>query len=115
MQNAIFNKNRKSKTEEQITQEEIEKENFVRERSLLMKYFNELYIRWVFDDKTEADDLIAYYVKNKKASDKVVIVSADEDLSQLISDTVCIYNPRLKKFVTHINFKDIKGYIHENS
>ena len=114
MQNAIFNKNKKSKTKEQITQEEIEKENFVRERSLLMKYFNELYIRWVFDDKTEADDLIAYYVKNKKASDKVVIVSADEDLSQLISDTVCIYNPRLKKFVTHINFKDIKGYIHEN-
>lgn len=114
MQNAIFNKNKKSKTKEQITQEEIEKENFVRERSLLMKYFNELYIRWVFDDKTEADDLIAYYVKNKKASDKVVIVSADEDLSQLISDTVCIYNPRLKKFVTHLNFKDIKGYIHEN-
>ena len=114
MQNAIFNKNRKSKTEEQITQEEIEKENFVRERSLLMKYFNELYIRWIFDDKTEADDLIAYYVKNKKTSDKVVIVSADEDLTQLISDSVCIYNPRLKKFITHLNFKEIKGFIHEN-
>lgn len=114
MQNAIFNKSKKNKTEEQIKQEDIEKENFVRERSLLMKYFNELYIRWVFDDKTEADDLIAYYIKNKKDSDKVVIVSADEDLSQLISDSVCIYNPRLKKFVTHVNFKDLKGYIHEN-
>lgn len=114
MQNAIYNKNKKKKTQEQITQEEIEKENFNRERSLLMKYFNELYIRWVFDDKTEADDLIAYYIKNKKDSDKVVIVSADEDLTQLISDSVCIYNPRLKKFITHLNFKEIKGYVHSN-
>ena len=44
-----------------------------------MKYFNELYIRWVFDDKTEGDDLIAYYVKNKKPSDKVVIVSVIQE------------------------------------
>lgn len=112
MQNAIFNK--KKKTKDITDKEKLEKENFVRERSLLMKYFNELYIRWIFDEKTESDDLIAYYVKNKKPSDKVVIVSGDEDLGQLISETVCIYNPRLKKFVTHKNFKEIKGYIHEN-
>ena len=55
-----------------------------------------------------------YYIKNKKPSDKVVIVSADEDLTQLISDTVCIYNPRLKTFVSHKNFKELKGFIHEN-
>ena len=71
-----------------------------------MRYFNELYIRWIFDEKTEGDDLIAYYVKNKKPNDKVVIVSGDEDLTQLISDTVCIYNPRLKKFVSHKIFKE---------
>lgn len=112
MQNAIYNKKKKTKVE--TDKERIEKENFVRERSLLMKYFNELYIRWFFDEKTESDDLIAYYVKNKRPSDKVVIVSGDEDLGQLISDSVCIYNPRLKKFVTHKNFKEIKGYIHEN-
>ena len=47
-------------------------------------------------------------------NDKVVIVSADEDLTQLISDTVCIYNPRLKKFVSKDNFKELKGFIHEN-
>ena len=104
----------KKKTKNITDKEKLEKENFVRERSLLMKYFNELYIRWIFDEKTESDDLIAYYVKNKKPSDKVVIVSGDEDLGQLISETVCIYNPRLKKFVTHKNFKEIKGYIHEN-
>lgn len=115
MQNAIYNKENKQKEKKPLTDsEKLVKENFARERGLLMKYFNELYIRWVFDDKTEGDDLIAYYVKNKKPNDKVVIVSADEDLTQLISDTVCIYNPRIKKFVSHKNFKELKGYIHEN-
>ena len=115
MQNAIFNKEKKVKEQKPLSDnEKLVKENFARERSLLMKYFNELYIRWVFDDKPEGDDLIAYYIKNKKPSDKVVIVSADEDLTQLISDTVCIYNPRLKTFVSHKNFKELKGFIHEN-
>lgn len=115
MQNAIYNKNKKTSKEKVLSdQEKMVKENFARERELLMKYFNELYIRWVFDDKTEGDDLIAYYVKNKKPNDRVVIVSADEDLTQLISETVCIYNPRLKKFVSDKNFKELKGYIHEN-
>ena len=41
-------------------------------------------------------------------------MSADEDLTQLISDTVCIYNPRLKTFVSHKNFKELKGFVHEN-
>lgn len=115
MQNAIYGKSKKQKEEKPLSdQERLVKENFAREREILMRYFNELYIRWVFDDETEGDDLIAYYVKNKKASDKVVIVSADEDLTQLISDTVCIYNPRLKTFVSHKNFKELKGFVHEN-
>lgn len=112
MQNAIFNKEKKQK--ELTDSEKFVKENFAREREILMRYFNELYIRWIFDDKTEGDDLIAYYVKNKKPSDKVVIVSADEDLTQLISNTVCIYNPRLKKFISDKNFKELKGYVYEN-
>lgn len=115
MQNAIYGKSKKQKEEKPLSdQERLVKENFAREREILMRYFNELYIRWVFDDETEGDDLIAYYVKNKKPSDKVVIVSADEDLTQLISDTVCIYNPRLKTFVSHKNFKELKGFVHEN-
>lgn len=115
MQNAIYGKTKKYKDTKPLSdQEKLVKENFAREREILMRYFNELYIRWVFDDETEGDDLIAYYVKNKKPSDKVVIVSADEDLTQLISDTVCIYNPRLKTFVSHKNFKDLKGFVHEN-
>lgn len=115
MQNAIYGKAKKQKEDKPLSdQEKLVKENFAREREILMRYFNELYIRWVFDDVTEGDDLIAYYVKNKKPNDRVVIMSADEDLTQLISETVCIYNPRLKKFVSHKNFKELKGFVHEN-
>lgn len=115
MQNALFNKNKKHNKEKELSdKEKLVKENFARERNILLNYFNELYIRWIFNDKTEGDDLIAYYVNNKKPNDKVVIVSADEDLTQLISETVCIYNPRLKTFVSNKNFKELKGFVHEN-
>lgn len=115
MQNAIFSKQKKYKKEKELSdKEKMVKENFPRERNMLLNYFNELYIRWIFNDKTEGDDLIAYYVKNKKPNDKVVIVSADEDLTQLINETVCIYNPRIKTFVSNKNFKEIKGFTHEN-
>jgi 5'-3' exonuclease len=112
MQNAIYGKNKKNK--DLTDKEKLVKENFGRERELLMEYFNELYIRWIFDEQTEGDDLIAYYVNNKKPNEKIVIMSADEDLTQLLSDTVCIYNLRLKQFITNKNFKEIKGFIHEN-
>lgn len=88
--------------------------NFARERDILMDCLSELFIRWIFNDKTEGDDIIAYYVNHKKPEEKIVIMSSDEDLTQLISDTVCIYNPRLKKFFTKETFKTEKGYPNEN-
>ena len=111
-----YNKENKQKENKQLTDSEkaCQRKKILQEKGrYLMKYpFNELYIRWVFDDKTEGDDLIAYYVKNKKPSDKVVIVSADEGFERnLISDTVCIYNPNIKKFVSHKNFKELKRVI----
>ena len=113
MQSRIFKK--KDKPVKELTPEEkIVKENFDRERDLLCKYFNELYIRWMIDEKTEGDDLISYYVHHKLPNEKVVIMSADEDLTQLISETVCVYNNIKKKFFSKENFKRLKGYPHEN-
>lgn len=109
MQDYFF-KNKKSEISEDVSVEE----NFVREREMLMKYFNELYIRWIMDKETEGDDLIAYYILNKKNEEKIVIVSSDEDMTQLLSDDVYIYNPRLKKNITNRNFKKEYGYPHTN-
>lgn len=106
MQNSIFNKKNK--------EIDIVEENFCREREILMKYFNELFIRWMIDEETEGDDLIAYYVLNKKNEEKIVIVSSDEDLTQLLSNDVYIYNPRLKKNISNLNFKKEYGYPYSN-
>lgn len=98
-----------------VSQEEQDDANFQRERALIFRYLEELFIRWEMDENgTEADDLIAYYIKNKKPEEKCVIVSADMDLTQLLSDDVYIYNPHLHKNITNRNFKKEFGYPHEN-
>ena len=112
MQNYLYNKNKKKK--EKSDSEKLVDENFARERDRLCEYFNELFIRWIFNDKTEGDDLIAYYVLNKKPEEKIVIMSADEDLTQLISSSVCIYNPNLKKYLSYDNFIKYRGIPVEN-
>ena len=113
MQNYLYKKKEK-KVKPMTPEERLVKENFDRERDLLCKYFNELYIRWMIDEKTEGDDLISYYVHHKLPNEKVVIMSADEDLTQLISDTVCVYNNIKKKFFSKESFKRLKGYPYEN-
>lgn len=91
--------------------------NFDRERDILCKMFNEMYIRWNIDEVTEGDDQIAYYCLNKKPNEKIVIMSADMDLSQLLSDDICIYNQKegLKKFITNKNFYENFGYDYRNT
>ena len=90
--------------------------NFDRERDILCRYFNELYIRWNIDEITEGDDQIAYYCKHKKPNEKIYIISADMDLAQLLAEDICIYNQKdgLKKFITTKNFKDYFGYDYRN-
>ena len=97
-----------------IAKKEVVDENFIRERDRLCLYFNELFIRWQIDEKTEGDDLISYYVQNKKDNEYIVIVSGDEDITQLISDTVCVFHPRKKIYFSAERFKNHNGYPKDN-
>ena len=126
MEHAIYNKKKKKKNDEDLTEEERQKaeerrrkkeivdENFERERNIIMMYCVEMSIRVLFDDKTEGDDFIAYYVNHKRPEERIVIVSTDNDLTQLISKTVNVYNRMIKKYLKPSNFKGIKGYPVEN-
>ena len=87
MQNYIFNKKKKEKTDEQKENKEI----FFEQREVIMNCLEELFVRQVLCEKVEADDLIGYYVKNKKPNERIVIMSNDRDLTQLIADDVIIY------------------------
>ena len=128
MEKAIYKKEQKRKKneskvfsdeeialmEERKKKKEIVDENFERERNIIMMYCVEMSIRVLFDNKTEGDDFIAYYVANKKPEERVIIVSTDQDLTQLISPTVAVYNRTLKKYLNIKNFQKIKGYPVEN-
>lgn len=92
-------------------------DNFDRERDILCEMFNEMYIRWNIDEITEGDDQIAYYCLHKKPNEKIVIMTGDMDLSQLIADDIAIWDLNLdpKAFVTPKNFKEKFGYHHANT
>lgn len=48
----------------------------------------------------EADDVIASLCQSLPEEHEAIIVSADQDLFQLLSNNVCMYNPREKKITT---------------
>lgn len=105
-----YSKNKKNP----VKRGETEEENFERQKYILQQCLEELFIRQVECDNVEGDDLIAYYVKNKKENEKIVIVSGDRDLTQLISNDVCVYIPSLKKYISPQNHLTEIGYPHEN-
>lgn len=79
-----------------------------------MSCLEELCIRQCIYDKIEADDFISYYVTHKKPNERIVIVSNDRDLTQLISEQVIIYVQTMKDFITLKNHTDVMGYNYKN-
>ena len=90
------------------------KEIFYWQRDIIMEMLEELFIRQCVCDETEADDFIGYYVSHKKPNEKVVIVSNDRDLTQLIAEDVIVYIQSLKTFVNTKNHTNIMGYNYQN-
>lgn len=104
----------KNKNKQSIVRNETDEELFDRQRDIIFKCLEELFCRNLMCDYVEGDDLIAYYVLHKKPNEKIVIVSGDRDLTQLISDDVCIYVTQLKQYITPSNHIECMGYHHEN-
>ena len=105
-----YHKNNKKPVKRQETDDEA----FDRQRTILQQILDELFVRQAIFDECEGDDLIAYYIKHKKDNEKIVIVSGDRDLTQLIRDDVCIYIPAFKRFITPANSKEFLGMTYEN-
>ena len=94
--------------------EESEDEKFERQKYVLQSILEELCIRQYEYENVEGDDIVAYYVKNRKENEKIVIMSSDKDLTQLICEDVIVYNPRIKDFITKDNSVEKIGITHEN-
>jgi 5'-3' exonuclease len=104
----------KKKDPVKMEQQKKHKDIFYWQRGIVMEMLEELFVRQCVCDKTEADDLIGYYVAHKKPNERIVIVSNDRDLTQLISDDVIIYVQSLKKFINIKNHKEEMGYDYHN-
>lgn len=97
-----------------MAEKQKQKDLFYWQREVIMECMEELCIRQCIYDKIEADDFISYYVTHKKPNERIVIVSNDRDLTQLISDTVIVYVQSMKDFINKKNHTKIMGYNYKN-
>ena len=85
------------------------------QRQRIKKYLEELYIRQVQEDASEADDCIAYYSQHSPNEHKIIFTN-DKDLLQLLSEDTDVYlADRTRKFlVTTENFHKHFPYHYSN-
>jgi len=84
----------------------------LREQTANLKFniLNKLgFVNVLFTDGYEADDVIASVVKRQRTNALYTIVSADEDLFQLLTDDINMYNPRSKQVFTNKCFMEKYG------
>ena len=84
-------------------------ENFQRQRAIIFSILEEISFRQIICEEVEGDDIIAQYVKERDSHENIVIVTSDRDLTQLVNDNVSVYIPKLKKFITPKNDKELLG------
>ena len=83
-------------------------DSFNKQKTRVKQYLEDMFIRQLEVENSEADDLIAYYCQISLDEEKTIF-SSDKDLTQLISEKVSIYSPQAKqyfKFGDKIKFKD---------
>lgn len=99
---------------------EYKQESYDGQKQRVKQYLEEMFVRQVEVENSEADDLIAYYCQISEDENKTIF-SSDRDLTQLISEKVSIYSPSAKRYykngdtikmsdfeVPHYNVKTIK-------
>jgi DNA polymerase-1 len=72
-------------------------ESYLNQQARVKQYLEEIFVRQVEMIDNEADDLIAYYCK-VATDEKIIIFSADKDLTQLINENVSVYSPISKQY-----------------
>jgi DNA polymerase-1 len=99
---------------------EIKQDSYDEQKQRVKQYLEEMFVRQLEVENSEADDLIAYYCQISEDENKTIF-SSDRDLTQLISEKVSIYSPSTKRYykmgdtikmsdfeVPHFNVKTIK-------
>ena len=102
-----YKKNREDKVD-------LDKEHDLnRQRIRVKQYLEELFIRQVEIYGCEADDGIAYYVKNSPNENKLIFTN-DRDLLQLIAEDTKVYLSGKKAVISKDNFDGYFDYHYKN-
>jgi len=88
----------------EIRREENKKESLLKQRQRIKAYAEELYLRQIQVDDTEADDLIAAYCIKNHEDEEIYIYSNDRDFAQLIDLNLTIIFPNIDQPVTKTNY-----------
>jgi len=110
----------KYKLNRKSSENELKEESFNIQKQRVKQYLEEMFVRQLEVEHSEADDLIAYYCSISEDEHKTIF-SSDRDLTQLISDKVTIYSPSSKTYfklgdkiklyenlIPHYNVKTVK-------
>lgn len=90
-----------------------ERHDLDRQRIRIKQYLEELFIRQVEIDGCEADDGIAYYVKNSPTESKIIYTN-DRDLLQLLAPDTKVFLHGKKVMINVDNFKNYFDYHYRN-
>ena len=110
----------KYKLNRRVLSNEIKQDSYEEQKQRVKQYLEEMFVRQLEVENSEADDLIAYYCQISEEESKTIF-SSDRDLTQLITKNVSIYSPSTKRYykmgdtikmsdfeVPHYNVKTIK-------
>jgi DNA polymerase-1 len=103
-----YKKNREDKVEDLDQIHDLD-----RQRVRVKQYLEELFIRQVEIDGCEADDGIAYYVRNSPNENKLIYTN-DRDLLQLIAEDTKVYLSNKKAIINQDNFTNYFDYHYKN-
>jgi len=84
------------------------------QKERVIQYCEELFLRQFHDQIIEADDGIAYYCSKIKEDEKIVIVTNDRDMLQLLNERVGVYIINLRKIVTIKNYNENFNHHYSN-
>jgi 5'-3' exonuclease len=88
----------------EIRREKAKDESILKQRQTIKAYAEELFLRQIEVDDTEADDLIAAYCLQHNNKEEIFIYSNDRDFAQLLDLNLTIIFPNIDQPVTKSNY-----------
>ncbi len=79
----------------------------------ILRFLDAIKLHHVAMEGYEADDVIAAIANNHKPGHQVIIVTADKDMGQLLSDDILLFDPFKERIIDKTTFTNENGFAYE--